>query len=110
MVGAGWGLIVSGVFQRADAKGGARDETDWVSMVRPPRFVARPLSGLRPGAYGCGLARERFTQHLRCKRPFHESWHKCVHEAIQSARNYSGPVFPQRVKALRIRTAPRSSA
>ena len=34
---------------------------------------------------------ERFTQHLRCKRPFHESWHKCVHEAIQSARNYSGP-------------------
>jgi len=28
------------------------------------------------------------TQHLRCRRPFHESWHKCVHEAIQSARNY----------------------
>jgi hypothetical protein len=46
------------------------------------------------------LARKRFTQHLRCERPFHESWHKCVHEAIQSARNYSGPVFPQRVKAL----------
>jgi hypothetical protein len=43
---------------------------------------------------------ERFTQHLRCERPFHESWHKCVHKAIQSARNYSGPVFPQRVKAL----------
>ena len=46
------------------------------------------------------LARKRFTQHLCCHRPFHESWHKCVHEAIQSARNYSGPVFPQRVKAL----------
>ncbi len=46
------------------------------------------------------LVRERFTQHLRCERPFHESWHKCVHDAIQSARNYSGPVFPQRVKAL----------
>ena len=63
-----------------------------------PRFITRPLLGLGPRA--CGLVRERFTQHLRCERPFHESWHKCVHEAIQSARNYSGPVFPQRVKAL----------
>jgi len=63
-----------------------------------PRFITRPLLGLGPRAYG--LARERFTQHLCCKRPFHESRHKCVHETIQSARNYSGPVFPQRVKAL----------
>src|SRR5260370_952281 len=46
------------------------------------------------------LVRECFTQHFRCERPFHESWHKCVHEAIHSARNYSGPVFPERVKAL----------
>ena len=68
-------------------------------QIKPlPRFITRPLLGLGPRA--CGLDRECFTQHLRCERPFHESWHKCVHEAIQSARNYSGPVFPQRVKAL----------
>src|SRR5260370_29411476 len=42
------------------------------------------------------LVRERFTQHFRCERPFHESWHKWVHEPIHSARNYSGPVLPQR--------------
>ena len=70
------------------------------NVTKAPRFITRPLSGLGSRACRCGLARERFTQHLRCHRPFHESWHKCVHEAIQSARNYSGPVFPQRVKAL----------
>ena len=63
-----------------------------------PRFITRPLLGLSPRA--CGLVRERFTQHLRCERPFHESWHNCVHEATQSARNYSGRVFPQHLKAL----------
>ena len=67
---------------------------------RRNRYGAYPLSGLPARACRCGLARERLTQHLRCHRPFHGSWHKCVHEAIQSARNYSGPVFPQRVKAL----------
>src|SRR5713101_6992967 len=79
------------------------DKTSWQRsssvQIKPlPRFITRPLSGL--GLRACELFRERFTQHLRCHRPFHESWHKCVHEAIQSARNYSGPVFPQRVKAL----------
>jgi len=58
----------------------------------------------RPRALGprvCGfLFRKRFTQHLRCKRPFHESWHKRVHDAVHPARNDPGPVFPHRVKAL----------
>src|SRR6267142_3387212 len=67
---------------------------------RRNRYSDYPLSGLHKRACRCGLARERFTQELRCHCPFDGSWHNCINEAVQSAGNYSGPVFPQRVKAL----------
>jgi hypothetical protein len=69
-------------------------------MVRPLRFVACPLSGLRPDVSGCGLARKRFTEHLRGHRPFHGSGHNRVHNTVQPSRNNAGPVFTQGRQAL----------
>src|SRR5258708_16596673 len=72
----------------------------WIFFNRRNRYSDYPLSGLHKRVCRCGLARERFTQELRCHCPFDGSWHNCINEAVQSARNYSGAVFPQRVKAL----------
>jgi len=72
-----------------------------IARERPERLgFAQVINRARASACGCRFGRKGLCQHLRCERPMHESWHRCVHEAIHSARNYSGPVFPQRVKAL----------
>src|SRR5229473_3435513 len=71
------------------------------SMVRPLRFVACPLSGLRPDVSGYGLAGKRFTKHVRLHLPRKRSGHEGVHDAVQPAWNDSGTVFEQTAEALR---------
>src|SRR6266478_5564072 len=72
-----------------------------IKIVLPVSFIiACSFSGLRPSDCRRGPDRERFTNHVRLHLPRKRSGHEGVHDAVQSARNYSGPVFPQRVKAL----------
>src|SRR5258706_9322449 len=57
---------------------------------------------LDKGSSDCrrGPARLRFTNHVRLHLPRNRSGHEGVHDAVQSAWNDPGPVYPQRVKAL----------
>src|ERR1700730_3602840 len=93
-----------------------------------PRFITRPLSGLGRRACRSGLARERFTQQLRCflKRfsldpksillnlfgsaggfeplaghsPRHPRRNKPVHNSEQSARNFFRFIYAQRLETF----------